>query len=123
MRREAEERRPDWVAGLAWATFANTAVITALIVPATIVGIGILGPLGVQMWDLRYASFAGGLGNWLVKLFLFVLLATAFYTAAHRMRYVLPELRVMHKGPASVLCLGLAGVATVAAIYLLVTTP
>lgn len=123
MRHEQEESRPDWTAGLAWATFANTAVITALIVPATIAGIGILGPLGVQMWDQRYASFAGGLGNWAVKLFLFVLFATAFYTAAHRMRYVLPELRLMQKRPAAVLCLGLAGIATVAAIYLLVTTP
>jgi fumarate reductase subunit D len=123
MRSEHTERRPDWTAGLAWATFANTAVITALIVPATILGIGILGPLGIQMWDQRYASFAGGLGNWAIKLFLFVLFATAFYTAAHRLRYVLPELRVMHKRPASVLCLGLAGIATVAAIYLLVTTP
>lgn len=115
--------RPDWLQGLAWATFATTAVLTALLVPAQILAQGVLRPLGVHVFDGRPTTFADALSNPFIKLYLFVVLAAAFYTAAHRMRYVLPELGVLAKRRAGMMMLGLASLATIAAAYLLVTTP
>lgn len=123
MRHEEAARRPDWLQGLAWAMFANTAVLTALLVPAHILAQGVLGPLGVHVFDAHYSSLAAALSDPFVKLYLFVLAAACFYTAAHRTRYVLPELGVMTKGRAAAVMLGLATVATVFAAYVLVTTP
>jgi fumarate reductase subunit D len=123
MRHPGEARRPDWLQAVAWAVFANTAVLTALIVPAHILAQGILGPLGVHVFDGRNPTFTDALANPFVKLYLLVLFAAVFYTAAHRARYVLPELGVLSKRSAATLLLTLATLATAVAAYLVITTP
>lgn len=111
--------------GLFWALFAQSAVLTALIVPAHILVQGILGPLGVvPVFDQHYSTFAGALANWLVKLYLFILFGSAFWVFAHRVRYTLMEVGVPGgKQRLGMVTYGVAGLATLAAAYLLVTVP
>ena len=78
---------PDRLEALAWALFAQSAVIAALIVPVHILVQGVLGPLGlVPVFDQRYSTLAAALSNWLVKLYLLILFATSFWVFGHRVR-------------------------------------
>ena len=120
-----EQSRPAWIPALLWATFAQCAVLTALLIPAHILVEGVLGPLGwVPYPDHTYSTFASMLSNWLVKLYLLVLFGTSFYVFAHRLRYLLLDLGV-HAGKLvfGVLLYGLAAVGTVVAAYILLTVP
>ena len=111
--------------GLLWATFAQCAVITAILVPGQILVEGVLGPLGWMPYpDRTYDSFAAMLGNPLVKLYLLLVFATSFYVFAHRLRYLLLDLGV-HAGKLlfGLLLYGLAAVGTVVAAYILFTVP
>jgi fumarate reductase subunit D len=116
---------PNRSEGLFWALFAQSAVLTALIVPAHILIQGILGPLGlVPAFDQHYGTFAGALANWLVKLYLFVLFGASFWVFAHRVRYTLMEVGVPGgKQRLGIVTYGLAAVATLVAAYLLLTLP
>lgn len=120
-----EERRTAWLPALLWATFAQCAVITALLIPAQIAVQGVLGPLGwVPYPDHTYATFASMLSNWLVKLYLVVVFATSFYVFAHRVRYLLLDLGVRSgKLVFGLLLYGLAAVGTVVSAYILFTVP
>ncbi|MDQ6772463.1 MAG: hypothetical protein M3024_05675 [Candidatus Dormibacteraeota bacterium] len=111
-------------AGL-WALFVNCAVVTAIIVPVHILIQGVLAPLGlVPAFDRRYATFAPALSNWLVKIYLFVLLATVFYTLGHRVRYLLTDLGVSAaKSQLGLLVYGLAALGIVVAAVVLVSVP
>jgi fumarate reductase subunit D len=122
---EQGRARPNLVKGVLWAMFAQAAVITAIIVPAHILVQGVLGPMGVVPYiDHRYTTFAAALMNWLVKLYLFVLFSTSFFVAGHRLSYLLPDLGVPGgKRYLSPVMYGLAAVGTVAAVYVLLTTP
>jgi fumarate reductase subunit D len=121
VRRAGPNRRE----GLFWALFAQSAVLTALIVPAHILVQGILGPLGVvPSFDQHYSTFAGALANWLVKLYLLVLFGSSFWVFAHRVRYTLMEVGVPGgKQRLGMVTYGLAGLATLIAAYLLLTLP
>jgi len=115
---------PSRLPGLLWATFANTALITALLVPAHILVQGVLGPLGlVPSFDRRYGTFASALGNPLVKLYLLVLMAASFYTFGHRLRYMLIDMGVHGKLLFGVLLYGLAAAGTVVAALVLFSVP
>lgn len=108
---------------LAWALFAQAAVVAALIVPVHILVQGVLGPLGlVPVFDQHYSTFAAALGNWLAKLYLLILFGATFWVFAHRVRYTLLELGVpVGKKQLGLVLYGVSTVATVAAAYLLVT--
>jgi fumarate reductase subunit D len=109
---------------LLWATFAQCAVITALIVPAHILVQGVLAPLGiVPAFDKTYARFADAIANPLVKVYLLVLFATVFYTFGHRVRYLLTDLVQGHKPLFGVVGYGLAVIGIAAAAYILFTLP
>lgn len=113
---------PARLHGLMWAGFANAAVLTAFVVPAHVLVQGVLGPLGlVPSFDRRYQTFAGALGNPLVKVYLLVVMAAVFYLAAWRIAYVVHELGVHAKRALWVVCFGLAAVGTTLAAYLLFT--
>jgi fumarate reductase subunit D len=115
---------PDRVNALLWATFAQCAVITALIVPAHILVQGVLAPLGiVPAFDQHYASFAAALSNPLVKIYLLVLFATVFYTFGHRVRYLMTDLAHGYKPLFGAVGYGLAVIGIAATAYVLFTVP
>lgn len=116
---------PDRVEALAWALFAQSAVIAALIVPVHILVQGVLGPLGLTpAFDQRYSTFAPALANWLVKIYLLILFGATFWVFGHRVRYTLMELGAPGgKKLLGVVMYGIAAVATVAAAYILLTVP
>lgn len=119
------EPRPAWIPALLWATFAQCAAITALLLPAHILVQGILGPLGVVAYpDRNYDSFASMLANPLIKLYLLVLFGTSFYVFGHRIRYLLLDLGVRANPLVfGLLLYGLAAIGTVVAAYVLFTVP
>lgn len=127
MRHEAGGRRqgPARVPGLLWAGFATAALITAVIVPVHVLVQGVLAPLGlVPAFDRRYSTFAAALANWLVKIYLMVFFAAAFYTFGHRLRYLLLDLGVRQgKAAVALTCYGLALAGTVAAVVILINVP
>jgi fumarate reductase subunit D len=125
MSHEVRKPGPNRSQGLLWAAFANFAVLTALIVPAHILVQGVLAPLGVvPSFDRRYSTFAPAIANWLVKIYLLVLVVSCLYVFAHRIRYVLLELAVPGtKMVFGVLTLGLAAVGTAFAAYVLLNVP
>lgn len=116
---------PNRTEGLIWALFAQSAVLTALLVPAHILVQGVLGPLGiVPSFDQHYSTFAGALSNWLVKIYLLVLFGSAFWVFAHRVRYTLMEVGVPGgKQRLGLVTYGVAAAATLVAVYLLLTVP
>ena len=117
-------RGPDRVNALLWATFAQCAVITALIVPAHILVQGVLAPLGiVPAFDEHYGSFAAALANPLVKIYLIVLFATVFYTFGHRVRYLGTDLVHGYKPLFGAIGYGLAGIGILVAVYVILTVP
>ncbi len=122
--RYAPRPGPNRLQGLLWAAFANAAVVAALVVPAQILVQGVLAPLGlVPSFDRRYDPFAAAIGNWLVKLYILLVMAVSFYLAGHRVRYVVHELGVHGKLVVGVVCYGLAAVGILVAAYLLFTLP
>jgi fumarate reductase subunit D len=122
--RYAPRQGPNRLQGLLWAGFANAAVLAALIVPAHILVMGVLGPLGlVPSFDHRYSTFAAAIGNPLVKIYLLLVMAACFYLCGHRVRYVIHELGVHGKLRVGLVMYGLAAIATVTAAYLLFTLP
>jgi fumarate reductase subunit D len=116
---------PNRLEALFWALFAQSAVLTALVVPAHILVQGVLAPLGiVPAFDQHYSTFAAALSNWLVKLYLFIVFGATFWVFAHRVRYTLLEVGVPGgKQRLGVAMYGLAVVATLVAGYLLVSVP
>jgi succinate dehydrogenase subunit D len=122
--RYAPRPGPNRLQGLLWVAFANAAVLIALIAPAHILVQGVLAPLGlVPSFDRRYATFAAGIGNPLVKIYLLVVIAASFYLAGHRVRYVVHELGVHGKLAVGTVCYGLAVLGVAVAAYLLLTLP
>jgi fumarate reductase subunit D len=108
-----------------WFLFSQGGVLTALVLPAHVLVQGILGPLGfVPVVDRHYDTWVNVLGNPLVKLYLLVLFAFAFFHYAHRVRYFLVDLGV-HSArniPAQVIFYGGAGVVTLITLWILLTT-
>jgi fumarate reductase subunit D len=108
-----------------WFLFSQGGVLTALVLPAHVLVQGILGPLGlVPVVDRHYDTWVNVLGNPLVKLYLLVLFAFAFFHYAHRVRYFLVDLGVpsARTFPAQVIFYGGAGVVTLITLWILLTT-
>jgi len=125
MSEEVQPKRPALAHLFFWFMFSQGGVITALLLPVHVVVQGILGPLGwVPVVDRHYDTYANVIGNPLVKLYLLVLIAFAFFHFAHRLRYLLADFGVTAaKGiPAQVVFYGGAVVVTLVTIYILLTT-
>jgi succinate dehydrogenase subunit D len=108
-----------------WFLFSQGGVLTALVLPAHVLVQGILGPLGlVPVVDRHYDTWVNVLGNPLVKLYLLVLFAFAFFHFAHRLRYFLVDVGVpaARSTPAQVIFYGGAGVVTLITLWVLLTT-
>ncbi len=108
-----------------WFLFAQGGVLTALLLPVHVLIQGILGPLGfVPVVDRHYDTLVNVLGNPLVKLYLLVLFAFAFFHYAHRLRYFLVDVGVhaARTVPAQVIFYGGAGLVTLITLWILLTT-
>lgn len=108
-----------------WFLFSQGGVLTALVLPVHVLVQGILGPLGfVTVADRHYDTWVNVLGNPLVKLYLLVLFAFAFFHFAHRIRYFLVDLglHAARSVPAQVIFYGGAGVVTLITLWILLTT-
>jgi fumarate reductase subunit D len=114
---------PNRLQGLLWAAFATAGVLGALIVPAHILVLGVLGPLGVPAFDRHFSTFASGMSNPLVKIWFLIVAMVIFYMVGHRLRYVTHELGVHGKLVVGVAYYGLAAVGIVFAGWVLFTTP
>lgn len=100
---------------LLWALFSAGGVVAAFLMPVTIVitSIGVMqGWVSAdRMWDLLH--------NWLVRLYLVVLIALPLFHWAHRFRFTLVDLGLKSaKGLIAVLCYGAAVAGSVLAIIL-----
>jgi fumarate reductase subunit D len=119
-----QDLKPAYGHGFWWFMFGNGGAIAAILLPVTILVVGVLGPLGVPNWTEDAKHFAWTLSNPLVKLFLLVLVFFTLIHAAHRLRYTLYDLGV--RGSVKALewiCYGAAIAGTVIAAVLLFTTP
>jgi fumarate reductase subunit D len=108
-----------------WFLFSQGGVLTALLLPVHVLVQGILGPLGiVPVVDRHYDTWVNVLGNPLVKLYLLVLFAFAFFHYAHRVRYFLVDVGVhaAKSVPAQVIFYGGAGLVTLITLWILLTS-
>lgn len=108
-----------------WFLFSQGGVITALLLPVHVLVQGVLGPLGVvPVADRHYDTWVNVLGNPLVKLYLLVFFAFAFFHFAHRLRYLLVDvgLQAAKGRPAQVVFYGGAALITVVTLWVLLTT-
>lgn len=108
-----------------WFLFSQGGVLTALFLPALVLVMGVLGPLGVvPVVDRHYDTWINVIGNVLVKLFLLVFFAFAFFHFAHRLRYFFVDVGV-HAAkslPAQAVFYGGAALVTLITLWVLLTT-
>ena len=121
----AERRKSGRLDGLLWATFANCALITAILVPAHIFVQGVLGPLRfAPVIDQHYDTMWATLNNPLVKIYFGIVSALVFYTFGHRVKYMLIDLGVpISKYWVSLATYGLTAIGIGFAAYVLVSVP
>jgi fumarate reductase subunit D len=101
-----------------WLLFSAGGILSAMLMPAMVLVLGIMIPLGwvaVPTYDHMLAV----LGNPLVRLVLFGLAFLALFHAAHRIRHTLHDALRISGGLVTALCYGAAAVASVVAAYLL----
>lgn len=117
MRYQINTIEPIW-----WALFSAGGFLIALLLPIFILIFGVMMPLGA----VPEAAYSGPrmtnlLGNWLIRLFLFVLVALPLFHWAHRFRYFLFDLGIRFaRLPIAVLCYGAAIVGTTFAAITLI---
>lgn len=111
--------------GLLWATFANCAVITAILLPAHILVQGVLGPLHLSpVLDQHYDTLRAAILNPIVKIYFGVVAALCFYTFGHRVKYMLIDLGVpIPKYWLSLVTYGVAAAGCGYAAYVLASVP
>jgi fumarate reductase subunit D len=108
-----------------WFLFSQGGVLTALLLPAHVLVQGILGPLGLaKVVDRHYDTWVDILRNPLVKLYLLVFFAFAFFHFAHRLRYLLVDvgLHAAKSLPGQVIFYGGAALVTLITLWILLTT-
>jgi fumarate reductase subunit D len=93
-------------------------VVAAFLVPVHLVLFGLAIPLG---WvSVSHAKLLALLGQPLVKLYLFVLIALPLFHWAHRFRFLLEDLGLHGlRTPLAALCYGSAIAGTVATLWVL----
>jgi fumarate reductase subunit D len=106
----AKSSEPLW-----WVPFMAGAVVSAFLMPATIVAVGVLTYFwwitDVELWDI--------LGNPWVRVYLFVLISLSLFHGFHRILYVLIDLGLKNvRHILAVFCYGAAVLGTVVALLL-----
>ncbi len=102
-----------------WSLFSAGGVVAAFLVPVHLFLHGLAIPLG---WvSVSHARLLALVGQPLVKMYLFVLIALPLYHWAHRFRFVLEDLGLHGlRMPLAVLCYGSAILGTVATLWVLI---
>jgi fumarate reductase subunit D len=102
-----------------WSLFSAGGVVAAFLVPVHLFLHGLAVPLG---WvSVSHARLLALVGQPLVKMYLFVLIALPLYHWAHRFRFILEDLGLHGlRMPLAVLCYGSAIVGTVATLWVLI---
>jgi len=102
-----------------WSLFSAGGVVAAFLVPVHLFLHGLAVPLG---WvSVSHARLLALVGQPLVKMYLFVLIALPLYHWAHRFRFILEDLGLHGlRMPLTVLCYGSAIVGTVATLWVLI---
>ena len=121
MRYKIDTIEPIW-----WALFGAGGMVAALILPIMIYLFGIALPMGSFPFEsYSPVRMQNLLGNFLVKLFLLVVIALPLFHWAHRFRYTLYDgLQIKHLNEMiNVLCYGGAIIGTIVAGYLLWQVP
>ncbi len=97
-----------------WGLFSAGGVVAAFLVPIHIILFGFAVPFG-------WISDTGVLyHHWLVKIYLFVLIALPLYHWAHRFYFALNDMRLgLPRKPLAVLCYGGAVAGTIATAWVL----
>ena len=97
-----------------WGLFSAGGVVAAFLVPIHIFIFGFAVPLG---W---IADNGALFHNWLVKIYLFVLITLPLYHWAHRFYFTVDDMRLrVPRGPLGFLCYGGAIVGTVMTLWVL----
>jgi fumarate reductase subunit D len=106
----AKSNEPLW-----WAPFMAGAVISAFLMPATIVVVGVL----TYFWWLTSRELWDLLQNPWVRCYLFVLISLSLFHGFHRILYILIDVGLKEwRKPLAILCYGAAIVGTVLALLL-----
>ncbi len=106
--------RKKTIEPLWWGLFSAGGVLAALLVPVHILLTGLAVPLG---WT---ADASAVFGFWLIRLYLFVLIALPLYHAAHRILFTLSDIGLKRLRPLlAVLCYGGALLGTLVTIWIL----
>ena len=102
-----------------WSLFSAGGVVAAFLVPVHLFLHGLAVPLG---WvSVSHARLLALVGQPLIKVYLFVLIALPLYHWAHRFRFILEDLGLHGvRAPLAVLCYGSAIVGTVATLWVLI---
>ena len=105
---------------LIWSLFAGGGMLAAFVTPVMIAITGLAIPLGLISSDvLAYERVLAFATNPIGKLILLAVVLLPLWHAAHRLRMTLHDLGVGNKTAVVSLCYGGAGIATLAAFYIL----
>lgn len=101
-----------------WLLFSAGGIMSAMLMPAMVLMLGIAIPLG---WvpPPTYDHMLAVLGNPITRLALFGLSFLSLFHAAHRLRHTLHDALGIKGGFMAALCYGAAAVGSVVAAYLL----
>lgn len=103
---------------LVWSLFSAGGVVSAFLMPITMLLIGIGIPAGVVTTAALFDAVHHPLG----RLYLFALIALSLFHWAHRFRHTLMDLGLSSIGvPLAILCYGGALLGTIASIVLLLS--
>jgi fumarate reductase subunit D len=102
-----------------WSLFSVGGVVAAFLVPVHLFLHGLAIPLGwVSVTHARLLAFVG---QPVIKVYLFVLIALPLYHCFHRLRFVLEDLGIHGlRGPIAALCYTSAVAGTVATLWVLI---
>lgn len=94
-----------------WALFSAGGVCFAVFIPATIVFLALLMPLGVV--ELSYSQASTWFFSFWGLLFTGAVVVLPLFHAVHRIRHGLHDLKVQHHGLVKALCYGFASVLSI----------
>lgn len=99
-----------------WSLFAGGGMVAAMLMPAHLLILGILVPLGIGH-PLNHAAIESLFSNIIVQLYLIVLISLPLFHFAHRLRYALADVGLRPIDlPLAVLLYGVAIAGTVFAV-------